>query len=99
MSFSNNLTPAEIERLAILAEEASEVIQVVGKILRHGYDSYHPTTKESNVELLEMELGDLQAAIGLMTSRGDVNHHNIYLNIGKKVDRMQKYLHYAENKN
>lgn len=99
MTFSNNLTPAETERLAILAEECSEVIQVVGKILRHGYYSFHPTTKETNIELLEQELGDVQAAIGLMTSRGDVNDFNIYLNIGKKVDRMQKYLHHSENKN
>ena len=38
----NRLTPAEAERLAMLAEEAAEVIQVVGKILRHGYASYHP---------------------------------------------------------
>ncbi len=38
----NRLTPAEAERLAMLAEEAAEVIQIVGKILRHGYASYHP---------------------------------------------------------
>lgn len=38
----NKLTPAEAERLAMLAEECGEVIQVIGKILRHGYDSYHP---------------------------------------------------------
>lgn len=32
----NNLTPGEAERLAMLAEECGEVIQAVGKILRHG---------------------------------------------------------------
>ena len=32
----NNLTPGEAERLAILAEECGEVIQIIGKILRHG---------------------------------------------------------------
>lgn len=26
----------------MLAEECAEVVQVVGKILRHGYQSYHP---------------------------------------------------------
>ena len=35
----NKLTEAEQERLVILAEECSEVIQIVCKILRHGYDS------------------------------------------------------------
>lgn len=38
----NGLTPAEAERLAMLSEECGEVIQIIGKILRHGYDSYHP---------------------------------------------------------
>lgn len=38
----NRLTPAQAERLAMLAEECGEVIQIVGKILRHGYDSWHP---------------------------------------------------------
>lgn len=33
----NGLSPAEVERLALLAEECGEVIQTVGKILRHGY--------------------------------------------------------------
>ena len=37
MNNFNQLTPAETERLAILAEECGEVIQAVGKILRHGY--------------------------------------------------------------
>jgi hypothetical protein len=39
MSF-NQLTDAEAERLALLAEECGEVVQVIGKILRHGYESY-----------------------------------------------------------
>lgn len=42
MNHFNRLTPAQAERLAMLAEECAEVVQVVGKILRHGYDSYHP---------------------------------------------------------
>lgn len=42
MDHFNKLTPAEAERLAMLAEECGEVIQVVGKILRHGFESYHP---------------------------------------------------------
>ncbi|MDJ0712582.1 MAG: hypothetical protein QNJ14_19525 [Woeseiaceae bacterium] len=40
--FSNYLDDHEAERLAILAEEAGELIQTIGKILRHGYDSYNP---------------------------------------------------------
>lgn len=56
----NELTPAETERLAILAEEMGETIQVIGKILRHGYDSRNPLegkTGWTNRANLEKELG------------------------------------------
>ena len=58
----NGLTPAQAERLAMLAEECGEVIQIVGKILRHGYANYHPDKPHvSNRELLGRELTDLLA--------------------------------------
>jgi len=62
MDHFNQLTPAEAERLAMLAEECGEVIQVIGKILRHGYDSYHPVNPSAtNRQLLGRELTDLYA--------------------------------------
>ena len=58
----NRLTPAQAERLAMLAEECGEVIQMIGKILRHGYDSYHPDNPSAlNRSLLGRELTDLYA--------------------------------------
>jgi hypothetical protein len=51
MTHFNQLTPAEAERLAMLAEECGEVIQVIGKILRHGYDSYHPDQQGTKPDL------------------------------------------------
>lgn len=58
----NKLSPAQAERLAMLAEECGEVIQVIGKILRHGYDSYHPADPTvTNRVLLGRELTDLYA--------------------------------------
>ena len=63
----NKLTPAEAERLAMLAEECAEVIQVIGKILRHGYESYHPADpSQTNRDLLTHELSDLYAVVELM---------------------------------
>ena len=63
----NRLTPAEAERLAMLAEEAGEIVQVVGKILRHGYESYHPDNPHStNRDLLAKEVTDILAVIELM---------------------------------
>lgn len=57
MKHFNKLTPAETERLAILAEECGETIQVIGKILRHGYESFHPKDyATTNRTLLENEL-------------------------------------------
>lgn len=67
MGHFNNLTPEEAERLAMLAEECAEVIQVVGKILRHGYSSYHPLTPYVfNRELLRKEITDLAAVLSAM---------------------------------
>lgn len=62
----NKLTPAQAERLAILAEECGEVIQIVGKILRHGLDSHHPVTL-SNRNALVNELTDVKAAMVMIS--------------------------------
>ena len=55
MEHFNKLTPAEAERLAMLAEECGEVVQIVGKILRHGYDSQHP---DGNTAALDRYLAE-----------------------------------------
>lgn len=69
----NNLSPAQAERLAILAEEAGEVIQIVGKILRHGYESHHPAGPcQTNRYLLANEIRDFIWAITLMMDRNDI---------------------------
>ena len=63
----NRLSPAEAERLAMLAEECGEIIQVVGKILRHGYESFHPQNpQESNRDLLASEVCDFLAVVQMM---------------------------------
>jgi hypothetical protein len=94
----NQLTPAEAERLAILAEECAEVIQVVGKILRHGYASFHPddATNTTNRELLERELGDVEAISGLMVHRGDIEASEVHTCSLQKLARLEsgKYLHH-----
>lgn len=63
----NRLTPAEAERLAMLAEEAGEIVQVVGKILRHGYESHYPgIPSETNRDLLANEVCDFLAVVQMM---------------------------------
>ena len=102
--FSNRLTDAEAERLAILAEECGEVIQIVGKILRHGYDSYNPTVEPMkqipNRRLLEKELSDLLWIISKMDEAVDINfpipQTNAILNarIRRKQASASPYLHH-----
>jgi hypothetical protein len=72
--FSNGLTDAEVERLAILSEELGEAQQCIGKILRHGYESYNPVvnTNLTNRRELEREIGDVQAAIDMLFAENDV---------------------------
>jgi len=94
MEHFNQLTPAEAERLAILAEECGEVIQVVGKILRHGYYSRHPDGGPTNREMLEIELGDIDCAKALLIQRGDIGTAAIISASYKKIKKMGKYLHH-----
>lgn len=72
---SNNLTPAQIERLAVLSEELGESIQEVGKILRHGYLTHNPydSDKTTNKVNLEKEIGDILAILSLMDSSNDID--------------------------
>jgi NTP pyrophosphatase (non-canonical NTP hydrolase) len=73
--FSNDLTEAQIERLAILAEECGEVVQIVGKIIRHGYHTYSPNDPKftPNRDLLEKELGDLLWIVKKMDDAVDID--------------------------
>lgn len=93
-----NLSPAELERLAILAEECAEVIQVIGKIQRHGFESYNPfdPKRTTNRALLETELGHVMYATRLMGSQGagDVSTSGIIQESEKKAVSIKKYLHH-----
>lgn len=95
--FLNMLSPAHRERLILLMEECAEVQQVIGKILRHGYESYHPDTPEvTNRMLLERELGDVGCALTMMMSSGDVDAFKITEAATSKTERVKQYLHFQE---
>lgn len=69
----NKLTPAQSERIAMLAEEAAEVVQICGKILRHGLGAHHPDDPNTNnSELLVRELADLTAVKHMLFTAGDI---------------------------
>lgn len=94
----NCLTVAQIERLALLAEEAAEVVKAAMKILRHGYESCHPHEDETNRESLERECGDLLYAINLIAKAKDLRYSSIEEHQKIKENSVFDYLHHQRKK-
>ena len=90
------LTPKQAERLAILVEEAGEVLQICGKIGRHGIESRDPMTKDSrtNRELLETEIGDVLAAIRKLEEAGVIDGARVAQHTATKLVKLEQWLHY-----
>lgn len=103
----NKLTPAQIERLAMLAEECAEVIQVVGKILRHGYESSNPTIPQehgvfipTNFGDLIKELEDIRGVVYGMIQAGDLPSDFFETETPDEVwQRKLRWTHHQENYN
>jgi len=74
---ANNLSPAEAERLAMLAEECGEVVQAIGKILRHGWETAWRDknddlqTSNNRADLLN-EVTDLLTTVHIMNLAKDI---------------------------
>ena len=96
--FSNELSAAEVERLAVLAEELGEAQQCIGKILRHGYESHNPVvnTGLTNRRELERELGEIFEAILMLCRAKDVNEAGVNWRQEQKHKSIQKWLHHQE---
>ncbi len=97
-TFSNDLTAAQAERLAILLEEMGEAQQAIGKILRHGYHSWDPTivSIRTNIDDLVKELGDVTCAIEMLCIAGDLDHVAIQRRTTEKFQKIKPYLHHQE---
>jgi hypothetical protein len=98
--FSNQLSAAEIERLALLGEEMGEAQQAIGKVLRHGYQSYNPVLNTGlvNRRELERELGHVSAAVTLLTRAGDVNLKGMRFSMLDKIKNLRRWLHHQPRK-
>ena len=96
MKTINKLSESELERLALLSEELGEVQQIIGKILRHGYDTNNPLVPNSktNRELLEMEIGDVILIVSLMTDEDDINFQTVEERIESKVPKLNKWMYH-----
>ena len=98
MSF-NKLTSSEAERLTLLMEECGEVIQAIGKIFRHGYESYHPDhhCTYTNRKDLEKECGHVRHSIIRLCEAGDLEKKSIHDEAEKKSISVVKYLHHQND--
>jgi NTP pyrophosphatase (non-canonical NTP hydrolase) len=97
--FSNGLSDAQTERLALLSEEMGEAVHAVGKILRHGYASVHPDAPEvgNNRVRLIHELGDVLAAIQIMQGAKDFTELDLIQAKCNKLRRVGRYLHHQDD--
>ena len=94
----NKLTPAEAELLAVLAEECGEIVQIVGKILRHGFDSWNPNDRlrTTNRTMLAKEIGDFLHAYNRLASAECVNPDDVDEFERAKADSIVRYLHHQQ---
>ena len=87
----NRLSEGAQERLVLVAEECGEVIQAIGKILRHGYESEY--NNETNRQALERELGDLFHAVKRMCLVYELNEEAITARVVLPKEK-KAYLHH-----
>ncbi len=93
---AHTMSDASRERVALLMEEAAEVIVICGKILRHGWDSHNPldTHPETNRELLAREVADFNFALELMDKAEELHPGDV---AGALVDaraNKRQWLHF-----
>lgn len=98
----NTLTAAQREVLAIISEEAGEVVQAAGKLFRHGKSatdhSQTPPHVYDNMDGLLVELADvllavaLAAKVGLLPDAQDLEDRlNNHMEL--KIPRLRQLLH------
>jgi hypothetical protein len=94
----NELTPGENERLSLLMEECGETIQIIGKIMRHGYERHNPfdPDKTTNRVLLNREIGHIYYALQLLLANRDIDLVAIQESECEKKHSIDPYLHHQD---
>lgn len=89
----SKVTPEQAEELIGLAEEASEIIHIICKILRFGWFSYHPNdlTHKLNRSHLETEMGDFLARYEILLELGAINKENVDASIDSKISHLREH--------
>ena len=82
------------EVLNILQEECAEVIQAASKIKRFGVVGKNPASPLTNLENLELEIGDVLALVDMVTNANlGVTKEGIEKARVDKMKRLSKYMH------
>lgn len=85
------LTAAEIERLAILAEQCGEVAQAIAKVMVHGWKVQSGDFGISYRVGLERKIGAVRAAVNMMLDAGDVRLAELQAWQRNKRERLAKW--------
>lgn len=81
----------EKEALRILQEECAEVIQAVSKIFRFGADTRWPADNITNLEQLELEIGDIYCMINILMEKGYIREQNVLEYAELKREKIKKW--------
>lgn len=79
----------------MLSEEAGEVVQAIGKVLRHGWEANWKDGPTNRVSLLN-EITDLYAVVNIMTALGYIDQPSID-GIRNAIDRKMQFSYHLVN--
>jgi NTP pyrophosphatase (non-canonical NTP hydrolase) len=86
------------ECLNILQEECAEVIQAASKIKRFGVVGKPLNTTLTNLESLEMELGDVLALVDMVKDSMGITTEGLEKAKQNKMQRLSKFMHTWEKR-
>lgn len=87
---------AEREALALLAEECGELVQAIGKALRHGIYRGNPEVEgHVNLHDIEQEIGDVLASMLVLEENGVTRTSTVVRARDRKLEKLPNYLHHA----
>lgn len=85
---ATGLSPAEVERLALLAMAAGKLAGEAAKVIMYGWGSPSPQTGRPAYMDVEHGMGRLAAAVELMVGAGDVRAGDIHAHTSRAKLRM-----------
>lgn len=91
-SVGTPVTPHEREVLEIVQEECAEVIVAVSKILRFGKDDVNPSTGVSNTREFGLEIGDLEAILGVALVLRLFRNPDVMDGRARKYERLNQFM-------